>query len=762
MKELLQKIPSTAIMLGTILIAACLLRMIPALTCEAIPDYSDMALYNEAALSKGIPQFPPPGYPLFLRAIYIVFGPLNYMAVFVVQAILSTAAVFFIYRATGRLFGTKAGLFAAGITAVYPNFIAYNMTTMTESLSVFIVALLLLLITSALGENRKSILIGLVVFLGYLVKPAFLFFVPGMLIGVRKRLPLLALLVITFGSFMMYGIVTDKGEGRGPAMLYKAYNRLAASKKHITMEETELGVGEEVTGGDYLEETYEFVLSNKWMTFDIIFEKVTVLISRGWDDFVLRDIVGESWLRTQIMIYAYLPVFYLGIIGLLRKSTRKSRMVALMIFSFVIFHILITIFKIRYRLPIEPLLIVFAGVTLASIHFHRPEYGLDPGGLLVRLKSASAAVFGKLHDTAKSIGRSAAVLKPDWDLLSVILLVALALRIYLSMAFEVSLLNQESLHLNALAASGGIDASEAPLYPLFLRLVYSIFGESNFKAVFLIQGLLNSAAAFIIYLIASRLWTRRAGILAAALTAVYPRFLIYALSINPISLGIFLVVLLLFVLVTGLPYRSRGVCAGILTGSATLLQPLFIFLVPGTLAVLKRSRPAFLITLVVLLTPLVIRNSAIEGKIVPVYSSSAYEIDLRKFQNLYAPRLRESEAPRIQRLMDALYRNTSAILGRDWRDNYESGKNTQIRNINYVKTYSYIIFVALGLAGLFKFGTKRQLEVTLPIFCYLALLVFFTILDNKPYMRAPWEPVLIIYTAILLSRRKRPDSSPAR
>jgi len=793
-KELLKKLPLNAIMLGIILIAACLLRMIPALTCQAVPDYSDMALYNETALSEGIPSFPPPGYPLFLRAIYMVFGALNYRAVFIVQALLSTVTVFLIYLATKRIFDTKAGLFAAGLAAVYPNFVAYNMTTMTESLSVFIVALLLLLITSSLGENRKSILAGLVVFLGYLVKPAFLFFVPGMLIGARKRLPLLASLVITFGSFMIYGFMTDTGEGRGPVMLYKAYNRVAASKTHIRMEETELGGSEEISGRDYLDETYEFVLSNKWMTFDIIFGKVTVLISRGYDQFVLKDIVGrDRWLRIPLMTYGYLAIFIPGIIGLLRKSTRKSRIVALMIFSFITFHILITIFKIRYRLPIEPLLIVFAGVTLASIRIYRPGYRLDPGELLGRLRSVSASFIGSIRNTARSIVKSAAAeFRPDWDLLSVILLVTIALRIYFPMAIEISHLDQEASHLNDLAVSGGIGTSEAPLYPLFLRMVYAIFGESNYKAVFLIQGLLSSAAVIMIYVITSRLWTRRAGILAAALAAIYPRFLTCAVSISPISTGIFIVVLLLLLLSKDLQQRSRTIFAGILVGSATFLHPLLIFLVPGTLAVLKKNRTAFLITLIVLLTPLAIRNSAVDGKIVPVYSPSAYAIDLRKFENpekedpriseglsaddafkgsrdirkfkvppKVPPIIRKSKVPSLPRLLDGLYSNMSIILGRDWRDNYESGKDPQLRNSNYVNSYSYIIIIVFGIAGLFKYGKKRHLRVTLPVLCYLAFLVMFTMLHNKHYMRYPWEPILIIYIGILMSRQKQPDSSPA-
>jgi hypothetical protein len=770
LKELLEKIPFTSIALGLVLVAACLLRIIPALTCQVIPDFSDMAAYNEAALAGGIPSFPPPGYPLFLRAIYTVFGELNYRAVFIIQALLSTVTVFFVYLVTRRIFSVGAGLIAAALAAVYPNLIAYNMTTLTETLSLFILGLLLLVITSRTSESRKSLIAGVLIFIGYVVKPAFLFFVPGALIGMKKRLPLLASLAVTFGSLMIYGLATGTGEGRGPIMLYKAYNRAAADKSYITMEETELGESDDVSGGDYLKETYDFVRSNKWMTFDIIYQKATLLIIRGWDDFVLKDIVGNHWIRLQLIIYGYIPVFLLGVAGLLRHYTRKSRIVALMVLSYAVFHIVVTIFKIRYRLPVEMLLIIFAGSTLASIRIGNPLRRPGRESLLGRLRSTSASAWCSLREGTVSAGRTvASSLRPDWDLLAVILVAAVALRIYFPVAMEVTQLDKGGAHLNELAVSGGIGPSHAPLYPLFLRLVYSIFGASNFRAVFIVQGLLNSMAVIIFYLTASKLWTRRAGILAAAIAAVYPRFFYYVVSISPVSLGIFLVLLLMLVLASDLPDRTRGIWAGIVAGSSVLLYPLLVFLVPGTLAVLKKSRWAFLITLVVLLTPMIIRNSAGEGRIVPVYAPAAYEIDLRKFEN---PRLVEnreldgkpaartavqrSRLPSIARLNDAVYHNMSAILGRDWRNNYDAEGDSRLRNFRYVNSYSYIVIMIIGIAGLFKYGRKWHFRVTLPVFCYLALLVFLTMMNDKVYARFPWEPVLIIYAAVLLCRQKLP------
>ena len=175
------------------------------------------------SLEGGIPSYPPPGYPLFLRAVYMVFGALNYKAVFVVQSLFSIAAVLLIFLAARNIFNERAGLFAAGLAAIYPKFIVYNLTTLTESLSVFLVALMLYLMTSEDRTRLKSLATGLLIFIGFLIKPAFIFFTPGVFAVSRKRLFLLLALGVTFGSFFVYGTLTGGSEKRGPRMLYKAY-----------------------------------------------------------------------------------------------------------------------------------------------------------------------------------------------------------------------------------------------------------------------------------------------------------------------------------------------------------------------------------------------------------------------------------------------------------------------------------------------------------------------------------------------------------
>ena len=354
------------IILVTILAVAALLRISLALSSDAVPDYSDMATYNDAAMSEGIPSFPPPGYPLFLRAIYTVFGDYNYRAVFMIQGILSLLTVFMIYSITTRVSNPAAGLAAAGIAAIYPNLLAYNLTTLTETLSVFLVVLILYFVTSRSRETWSSILAGVVLAAAYFVKPSILFFTPGIIIGVKKRLAFVIALAAILGPVFIYGSLSGTGEGRGPVLLYKAYNPRAAETPVFSMDETELG-DTGTSGEEYLEETVGFISGNKWKTLDIIYYKASLLISRGWDSFVLKDIGRNNRHLTNILIYGYLPVMILGFAGLIRFIDRDNRVVAWMMISYLVIHILITIFKLRYRLLIEPMLIIYSGITISRM-----------------------------------------------------------------------------------------------------------------------------------------------------------------------------------------------------------------------------------------------------------------------------------------------------------------------------------------------------------------------------------------------------------
>jgi len=355
------------IVLVVIFIAAMAIRISLATTCGFLSNFSDMHDYNELAVEGGFNTYLPPLYPLFLRLVYTVFGNYNYRAVYITQGIISSLMILMLYDIVKRIANEIAALSAAAICAVYPNFIAYSLTTMTESLSIFIVVLLVWLLFRPFGDTKKAIVLGCVLAAGIFIKSAIIFFVPATLLVSRKRLILVVALIALLSPWIVWNAVVHEKlapvSDTGALNFYATYNPAATGSRHVEAEETPLKTydHDQMT---YVREALSFIIHNKWQTMDITYNKLALLLSRGWDTFVLRDLAGGSSTINNIMMYAYLPVAVFGFIGLVRLYDRRNRTIAYMMFSYLPLSIFLAIFKFRYRVLVEPMLIMYTGMLI--------------------------------------------------------------------------------------------------------------------------------------------------------------------------------------------------------------------------------------------------------------------------------------------------------------------------------------------------------------------------------------------------------------
>ena len=128
-----------------------------------------------------------PGYPVFIAAVYRVFGRSN-TAVLLVQVALSALTVFLAYLLAARIWSVPIGLLAALLTTLEPLQNSTSATILTESIS----ALLLIMVAgagfAALEDDpprpARWALLGLVIAAATLVRP------------VTYYLPLLVLLLL--------------------------------------------------------------------------------------------------------------------------------------------------------------------------------------------------------------------------------------------------------------------------------------------------------------------------------------------------------------------------------------------------------------------------------------------------------------------------------------------------------------------------------------------------------------------------------------
>lgn len=319
-------------LLVVILGVGLLLRFVYAFTCEIIPDISDQGGYNYFALnwirgagliadsSGALSVYRPPLYPMFLGFVYALSGELNYRAVYFVQSVLSLLTIISIYIAASRLFNARAGLVAAFVAAIYPPFVLYNITTMTESISLVLTTLALALLLKVQSKHQitKTILVACCIALGSLCKPAIIFFVPGILLAFlilpkqtyRSKLTSVSFFLLTlvlvlspwilrnYKAFNKFIPLADNGS-------YNFYlaNNPNANGNYISPLKTPLGSAD-LPDTVYYREGFRFILDRPTQYCELIFKKLSTVFSPGRDT-GLDPLIIPSFQANQRMHMAY-------------------------------------------------------------------------------------------------------------------------------------------------------------------------------------------------------------------------------------------------------------------------------------------------------------------------------------------------------------------------------------------------------------------------------------------------------------------------
>ena len=730
------------VILAAILLLALGARLHYALACTAVPADSDMEYYNVIAEGSGVPTEVPPGYPLFLRLIYAIWGARNYTAVYVVQAVLSAATVFLVFLVTRTVANARAALFAAGIAAVYPSFIAYALTTMTETISLLLVLLLLAALTLPRSERTRSILAAGALALGYLFKPALLFFAPGVLLSAKRKALFLVSLAAIVGPVLAFDLVSGTTALRGARGFYRTYNP-ATKGAEAPMENTELGRAD-LEKKTYIDGGFDFLRRNKMKAVDIIYGKASIVLARGSDRFVLGPVVGKSHNVWMLLMYGFVPIMILGFIGMARTFDRKARRIALPVLSYLFFVVLLSIFKTRYRLPAEPAVIVFAGIALdrvAAIRIPRPRLAWltrlvappesGPGG------PAEAAPDSPDVEGGRRKGSFPSRLPADWDIACLVLFIALALRLYFAFAAEAPINAREAAAAIRLAESGRLGSADAPIYPISLRGVHAVFG-TGYRAIFVGQAILGAVSVLLTYLFVSAVAGRKAGIAAGAIAAVLPDMLVMHLQLSPDASVLLCATGLMTVAASSLSAPAKATLSGFLAGAGILLAPHFAYIVPGALVTQRRWR-LFLLALAGTLLPHVLFSVAQHRRLEPVYVPAAYEL---KASDIFGG---EKPWEGVQRIYD----NAALAISKRWGIAYDSAASPATRVSSFVSGYGFVAVLYLGLVGLARCRLREHRAVFLPPLLYVLLVIVLSNFQMKH--RPACLPAMIACAAMFLT-----------
>jgi 4-amino-4-deoxy-L-arabinose transferase-like glycosyltransferase len=169
---------------------------------------------------------------------------------------------------------------------------------------------------------------------------------------------------------------------------------------------------------------------------------------------------------------------------------------------------------------------------------------------------------------------------------------------------------------------------QAPLYPYFLAVVYSIFGHS-LDAVYLLQIVFSLFGIYALYRAGKKIAGEKVGLAAAAISAIYGIYIFYDVQLLKESLAVTLVCFLLWILVEAREREGFAlwILAGVTCGFLSLLRENMLLIVPFLILLAYRPRARFstflfrslllLLGTAIILLPVAFRNWKVGGNFLP-------------------------------------------------------------------------------------------------------------------------------------------------
>lgn len=333
-----------------------------------------------------------PGYPLFLAALYAV-GLSNSLAVGLVQAVLGGVTCVLIGYIANLVGGSRAALWAGLLGALYPHFIFWTGYVLTETLFVFFVVVSLLdlvMLHNSMSPNLRlsvfrAVSCGLLLGVTALVRPVILGF------AVMVPLWLLWIPRVTFLRRLLLAVLLVCAVAI-PLLPWALRNAMALGAPVFTSTESGVvfyqgnsagstgGRGGYVSTQDYIplkmppdfseveanryhwQKSMEFLLAHP--------EAIPKLFIRKLANMWRPTYGGASRRNMVILGGSYLCLLTFGLFGMmqsLRHGLPSPSVLILFVFiaTFMVQHGVVT-GMIRFRLPVEAAITVFAAIGLNS------------------------------------------------------------------------------------------------------------------------------------------------------------------------------------------------------------------------------------------------------------------------------------------------------------------------------------------------------------------------------------------------------------
>jgi len=320
-------------------------------------------------------------------AVFLSVSGGSILAVKLVMAVFSTLTIFL----GGKLCfilskDNLSALLAAGIFAVYPFFIFYSTLILSETLFLF---LFLLFLCSLLDTQSSSTEQGIAAGLMHLTKPIFFYFFPVIWLwqykfqkeSVKKIVISVFVLAVVASPWVIRNFIVFDSlvlntassghilwEGNNP------WNKTGGVSG--TFENPDAWIDLVPDGLNELEtdlwkknQAIIFIKDNPLFFFRTAIKKFL----RFWSLWPNSD-DHQDWIYKAASVFSFGPVLALSMIGIftLRRCRKEMILFASLIIYLTLLHI-VTLGSIRYRLPLEPVMIIVASMTLVQFFRKRND-----------------------------------------------------------------------------------------------------------------------------------------------------------------------------------------------------------------------------------------------------------------------------------------------------------------------------------------------------------------------------------------------------
>ena len=351
-----------------------------------------------------------PFYPLFLAFIYSFFGH-SYIAVKIVQLILSSLNAVVIYWLGRRLFNKPIGIIAGLIMAFYLPYMYWVSSLMRETFFIFVFACAYLSLIKAMDEPLKKYLIlaGICIGIAILTRPGGLILVLVLIItGLAKKnfkavLFVFLFTLLTISPWIIRSMIIHQGgiiletsgarhfwTGANPEYGGDFYERSAWHKSLW-----EKPFASEIERYKRLNrEGVKFIKENPQRYFQYFRKRLRDLWYLKNVKVMRFDLEGiERWLPYLII--------WLGVIGAVHSFYFFSFQRSLGLILLILFYCLgagIYGGTVRYRMPLEQFFIIFTAYTLYALsQIHRQEWRQMQGARRVQIRDTDVSLQTTPH-----------------------------------------------------------------------------------------------------------------------------------------------------------------------------------------------------------------------------------------------------------------------------------------------------------------------------------------------------------------------------